>query len=432
MIHLPLLIFILVIFALVIVSYSLERIDFLSISIVLSFLAATVTGLVLEKDIFDFLNYISFEAILVILGISIITKIAQDSNILEYIAVKLFKVARGRRRTFFYLLCTLTTLLAAVITDVVVIIILAPVVIRLCRFLRIQAGTYLMGMSICVNIGSTMTPFSSGKNIIISTAFNLDTLYFIQYFWIFDVVLLVITVFLIDRIFLTKEPRIEQQHRTLYLELINEDVMVENKKMFVFNSIAILITIILLIVLPLIYLTAVFSAFILVIINKNYTKKKAAEFFKEIEWEIIFFFISLYLIIGCLLEAGFKELFELLPFQQLNPLLIPIIVLIFVSIISGFVANNPVAIILLPIVEVLSSSVTSTIPLYFAFIFGLSLGGNLIPQASSVNIMTLKVAKDAKVENLNYKRSLKMGATFTFIHVVLSLGYTILLSLIFG
>jgi len=414
------------------VSYSVERIDFLSISIVLSFLAATVTGIVLEKNILDFIDYISFEAILVILGISIITKIAQDSNILEYLAVKLFKTARGRRRTFFYLLCTLTTLLAAVITDVVVIIILAPVVIRLCRFLRIQAGTYLMGMSICVNIGSTMTPFSTGKNIIISTAFNLDTLYFIQYYWIFALLLLVVTVFLIDRIFLTKEPRIEQQHRTLYLELINEDVMVENKKMFIFNSIAILITIVLLIVLPLIYLTAIFSAFILVIVNKNYTKKKAAEFFKEIEWEIIFFFISLYLIIGCLLEAGFKELFELIPFQELNPLVIPLIALIFVSIISGFVANNPVAVILLPIVEVLSSSVTSTIPLYFAFIFGLSLGGNLIPQASSVNLMVLKVAGDAKVDNLNYKRSLKIGAFFTLIHVVLALGYTVLLNLIFG
>ena len=432
MIHIPLLIFILVLFALVIVSYSVERIDFLSISIVLSFLAATVTGIVLEKNILDFIDYISFEAILVILGISIITKIAQDSNILEYLAVKLFKTARGRRRTFFYLLCTLTTLLAAVITDVVVIIILAPVVIRLCRFLRIQAGTYLMGMSICVNIGSTMTPFSTGKNIIISTAFNLDTLYFIQYYWIFALLLLVVTVFLIDRIFLTKEPRIEQQHRTLYLELINEDVMVENKKMFIFNSIAILITIVLLIVLPLIYLTAIFSAFILVIVNKNYTKKKAAEFFKEIEWEIIFFFISLYLIIGCLLEAGFKELFELIPFQELNPLVIPLIALIFVSIISGFVANNPVAVILLPIVEVLSSSVTSTIPLYFAFIFGLSLGGNLIPQASSVNLMVLKVAGDAKVDNLNYKRSLKIGAFFTLIHVVLALGYTVLLNLIFG
>ncbi|TFF98423.1 MAG: hypothetical protein EU547_01555 [Promethearchaeota archaeon] len=432
MFNIPLLIFVFIIFALVIISYTLEEADFLSISIILSFLAATVTGIVLDLDLEDFIGHINFEAILIILGISVITKIAQDSNILEYIAVKLFRLAGGKRRRFFVLLCTLTTLLAGVITDVVVVIILGPVVIRLCRFLRIQAGTYLVGMGICVNIGSTMTPFSTGKNIIISTAFNLDTFYFIQYYWIFAFILLGVTIYLMDRMFLQEEPHIEKQTKKLYLDLINDDVVIKNKKMFYFNSVAIVLTIVLFVLIPELYLTAIFSAFILVIVNRRFTEKKAVQFFKEVEWEIIFFFISLYLIIGCALEAGFKDLFELIPFNVLDPLLIPIIVLIFVSVVSGFVANNPVAVILLPIIEVLSVSAGGTVPLYFAFLFGLSLGGNLIPQASSVNLMTLSIAKEAEVDNLNYKRSLKVGATFTFIHVSLALIYTLILSFLFG
>jgi Na+/H+ antiporter NhaD/arsenite permease-like protein len=117
----------------------------------------------------------------VILGMSIITKIAQDSNILEYIAVKLFKISKGNQRTFFYLICIITTLLAAVITDVVVVLIIAPVVIRLCRYLKIKAGTYLLGMTICINIGSIITPFSSGENIIISTDFHFFY-YLLQFF----------------------------------------------------------------------------------------------------------------------------------------------------------------------------------------------------------------------------------------------------------
>jgi Na+/H+ antiporter NhaD/arsenite permease-like protein len=432
MINLPLFIFVMVIFALVIASYTLEEADFLSISIILSFFAATVTGIVLNLDLQDFIGHINFEAILIILGISVITKIAQDSNILEYISVKLFRLAGGKRRRFFILLCTLTTLLAAVITDVVVVIILGPVVIRLCRFLRIQAGTYLIGMGICVNIGSTMTPFSTGKNIIISTAFNLDTLYFIEYYWIFALILLVVTIFLMDKMFLQEEPHIEKQTKKLYLDLVSDDVVIKNKKMFYFNSIAIALTIVLFVIIPELYLTAIFSAFILVIVNRRFTEKKAVEFFKEVEWEIIFFFISLYLIIGCALEAGFKDLINLIPFNAIHPFLIPIIVLIFVSIVSGFVANNPVAVILLPIIEVLSTTVGGTVPLFFAFIFGLSLGGNLIPQASSVNMMTLSIAKEGEVENLNYNRSLKVGVTYTFIHVCLALLYTIILSLLFA
>ncbi len=288
--NIPLLIFVFIIFALIIISYTQENIDFVAISIVLSFTAATVTGILMGTTINDFLQSIEFEAILVILSMSIITKIAQDSNILEYLAVKLFKISRGSQRVFFYLICIITTLLAAIITDVVVVLILGPVVIRLCRFLKIRSGTYLLGMTISINIGSIITPFSSGENIIISTAFGLDTLYFIQNYWIFSFTLLLITIFLIDRFYLSKEPKIEEQQKRFVLDLIDADVMVANKKMFYFNSIAIMITIAFFAILPLLYLTAVLSAFILVIINKRYTKKKAAVLLKDVEWEIIFFF----------------------------------------------------------------------------------------------------------------------------------------------
>ncbi|MFX0072403.1 MAG: SLC13 family permease, partial [Candidatus Hermodarchaeota archaeon] len=280
--NLPLLIVIFVIFILMLISYSIKDLDFVAISFGCCFLAATVTGFVMGLDFWIFIRYIEFEAIIVILSMSIITKIAQDSNILEYIAVKLFKISKGNQRTFFYLICIITTLLAAIITDVVVVLILAPVVIRLCRFLKVRAGTYLLGMTICINIGSIITPFSSGENIIISTYFNLDTLYFIQYYWAFSFFLLFVTVFLIDRILLSKEPRIEELQKTFVLDLIDAKVMIENKRMFYFNSIAILITIILFAILPFLYLTAAFSSIFLVLVNKKYTKKQMTDLLRDI------------------------------------------------------------------------------------------------------------------------------------------------------
>ncbi|GAH31966.1 unnamed protein product, partial [marine sediment metagenome] len=208
MINLPLLIFVFIVFALIIISYSMKDVDFVAISLICMFVAAFVTGLVLEVPLifenwFDnFVLSIEWQAIIIILSMSIISKIAQDSNVLEYLAVKIFKISRGNQRYFLYLLCVITTLLAAVISDVVVIIILAPVVVRLCHFLKIRAGTYLLGMTICINIGSIITPFSSGENIIISTWFALDTVFFLQYFWVFSFALLFLTIFLIDKLML--------------------------------------------------------------------------------------------------------------------------------------------------------------------------------------------------------------------------------------
>ena len=428
-----LLITIFIIFGLVLVSYSIKDLDFVAISIFCCFLAATITGFVKGLDFWVFIQFIEFEAIIIILSMSIITKIAQDSNILEYLAVKLFKISKGNQRTFFYLICIITTLLAAIISDVVVVLILAPVVIRLCRFLKVRAGTYLLGMTICINIGSIITPFSSGENIIISTYFNLDTLYFIQYFWAFSFFLLFVTVFLIDKILLSKEPKIEEQQKRFVLDLIDAKTMIQNRKMFYFNSIAILITIALFAILPYLYLTAAFSAFLLVMANKKYTKKSMSDILKDIEWEIIFFFISLYVIIGCLLEAGFKDLFSGIPFQQFNPFVLALIILVSVSLVSGVVANTPTALIFIPIVDFLIVDYGfPSVPLLFALIIGVNIGGNLIPQGAACDMMTLKIAQNNDVENLNFKILLKYGAMFAFIHIILSIGYLFILVLIFG
>jgi len=363
---------------------------------------------------------------------SIITKIAQDSNILEYLAVKLFKISKGDQRVFFYLLCLITTLLAAVISDIVVVLILAPVVIRLCHFLKIRAGTYLLGMTICINIGSIITPFSSGENIIISTAFNLDTVFFIQYFWIFSFVLLFLTMYLIDRLILRKEPKIEFQQKKIVIDLIDADVMIKNKKMFYINSIALIVTIVLFMVLPLLYLTAAISAMLMVLINRKYTKKQMRDLLKDIEWEIIFFFIALYIVIGCLLEAGFREIFDGIPFETLSTFVVCFIVLIIVSLISGFVANTPTALVFIPIINSLIDKGFPAVPLLFAFIIGINLGGNIVPQGAACDVMTLKIAEDSGVENMNYKRLFKTGFSFALFHIIISMGYLLILIVIFG
>ncbi|MEJ2250501.1 MAG: SLC13 family permease [Candidatus Lokiarchaeota archaeon] len=429
-VDIPILIISLITFAIIIISYSIKNADFVAISLLCGFIAATITGLTLGIGIGTFVNFISWEAIIIILSMSIITKIAENSNILEYLAIKLFKISNGDRRVFFYLLCIITTLLAAVITDVVVVLIIGPVVIRLCHFLKIRAGTYLMGMTICINIGSIITPFSSGENIIISTQFGLDTLYFIQNYWIFSFLLLILTVVLIDQLILKKEPKIDSMQKRFVIDLVDSDVIIRNRKVFLFNSIAILVIIVLFAVLPLLYLTALISTMILVLINKAYTKKSLSDLLRDVEWEIIFFFISLYLVIGCLIEAGFKEIFEAIPFFGVNPILLSFLILIIISVLSGFVANTPTALIFIPIIQTLISDFGfNPLPLIFAFIIGINVGGNFFIQGSAADMMTFKIAQDAGVENLNYKRLTKNGAIFAGIHIGASAVYLIILNL---
>ena len=128
--ELPLLLLLFLLFFLIILSYSFKDLDFVAISLLCMFYGATITGLKLGVTFENFINMVEWQAIIIILSMSIITKIAQDSNILEYVAVKLFRFSRGNQSVFLYLLCIITTLLAAIITDVVVVLILAPVKAR--------------------------------------------------------------------------------------------------------------------------------------------------------------------------------------------------------------------------------------------------------------------------------------------------------------
>jgi len=431
---LALLIIIFILFIIIILSYTKSNLDFVAISLLCCFIAASITGLVKGIGFDTFIDFIEWEAIIIILSMSIITKIAQDSNILEFVAVKLFKLSKGEQRIFFWFLCVITTLLAAIISDVVVVLILAPIVIRLCHFLKIRAGTYLLGMTICINIGSILTPFSSGENIIISTAFpELDTLYFIQFYWIISFILLFGTIFLLDKFILSKEPKIEELQKKFVLDLVNTDIIVKNKRMFYFNSIAIIITIVLFGILPLLYLTAIISALILVLVNRNYTRKPMSDILKDIEWEILFFFISLYVVVGCLVEAGFGEIFEIIPFETLNPFLLALIILLITSFISGVVANTPTALIFIPITGLLIEPFGfSSVPLLFSLVIGINLGGNFLPSGAACDMMTLKIARDSGVENFSYKRLLKVGAIFALIHIGISILYLLPLVLIFG
>ena len=434
---LVLLIIIFILFFFIILSYSKSNLDFVAISLLCCFIAATITGLVKGIGIDTFIGFIEWKAIIIILSMSIITKIAQDSNLLEYLAVKLFKLSKGNRRTFFWLLCIMTTFLAAVISDVVVVLILAPIVIRLCHFLKIRAGTYLLGMTICINIGSMLTPFSSGENIIISTAFaELDTLYFIQFYWLFSFILLFCTIYLLDRFILSKEPKIEEAQKKFVIDLIDTEIMIKNKKMFYFNGIAIIITVILFGILPLLFLTAMIATLILVLVNRGYTGKAMSDLLKDVEWEILFFFISLYVVVGCLIEAGFGEIFEMITFEALNPFVLSFIILIIISFISGVVANTPTALIFIPIITTLIDPELgfgfSSAPLFFSLIIGLNLGGNFLPSGAACDMMTLKIARDSGVENFNYKRLLKTGALFAFIHIGISILYLLILIPISG
>ncbi|MHA1744834.1 MAG: hypothetical protein ACTSWW_02475, partial [Promethearchaeota archaeon] len=67
-----------------------------------------------------------------------------------------------------------------------------------------------------------------------------------------------------------------------------------------------------------------------------------------------------------------------------------------------------------------------------AFLFGINLGGNLLPQGATCDLMTLNIAKKNNVKDFTYRSLLKTGGIFALLHIVMCILYLTAFHLITG
>ncbi|MHA1602579.1 MAG: SLC13 family permease, partial [Promethearchaeota archaeon] len=147
---------------------------------------------------------IDWEVILFLFCLFSIVEILNENKIFHQFALYAVNKFHGKPRVMFYMISLISTLIATVIEDLSIAIIFIPIVIEACRKLKINPTPYLFGVTICINLASTLTPFGSAENIIIANHFNLSLYWYLVYLGIFFVVVLAITLFLIDKLILTK------------------------------------------------------------------------------------------------------------------------------------------------------------------------------------------------------------------------------------
>lgn len=472
-----------------------EKRDYLTWSMVLIVIASIVTAALKPsvRDLSFFIDAIDFEVIIFLFCMFIIVEILNDQKIFHHVSQYIVERFQDNLRLLFYSICVISTLVAAFLEDLSVAIIFAPIIIISCRELKVNPTAFLLGMTICINLASTLTPYGSAENILIVNAFDLGFWWFIKNFAPFFLIATVITLVLLDRILLSKyinerkelrdelerllkdymeggeeerteimakiakikkqarfgqyfnnptgfcSPEEKQELKTFYqTESKLKEQLAEykvDKKTLRKNLIAIVIFVILLSSFDKIYVPAILGALLFVFINPVDDKfgNRGANFshyLRKVDLKLLFFFICLFELVALMEVNGTIDYIQdiVLNLSHLQILTISCAVLILTSILSAFMDNAPVTIIFIPIVESLL-----TIPgldqsiLVFSFILGVNLGGNILPQGSACDMMTLEIAKDYDVKDMNYRKLFKYGALFSLIHIALGVGYMIIL-----
>jgi len=428
---------------LVIVLFFEEK-DYIFYSILLITIAGIISAIFLEeaRQILFYIDSIEWEVVIFLVAMFIIVEILKEKKFFDEIAIKIVGRFYAHPRKMFYIICVTSTLMASIVEDLSIAMIFGPIIVVAARKLNLSAAPFLLGMTICINIAATLTPFGSAPNILIANELNLDFIWFISNIGVYFLISLFLTLVILDKIIL-KQEIIRCQNQVCVSEEIDEEVLLYKEKNvqlnFYKNLGALIIFVLLLIFISEIFLAGILGALIFLIINPVKNKKgkttiSLSYYINKVDYRLIFFFICLFVFVGLMQLNGTITFFEFLleNVSAENELVLAFIILIVTSILSGFLDNTPVTIIFIPIISLLAGLPEfSRGPLIVAFILGINLGGNFLPQGSAADMMTLQIAQENDVFNLSYKRLTKVGTLFALLHIFLGMIYLTLMVIFF-
>jgi len=429
-------------FIVLVIVLFFEKLDYLIYSIAIIVVAGLFTAIFIPEaqDLENYFTAIEWEIVFFLIIFFCIVEILNETGFFQELARRLVNRYKSNLRKLFYIICIISTLTAAFIEDLSVAIIFVPIIILACQELEINSTPFLLGMTICINLASTLTPFGSAQNILIANHFNLSTLWFIVNLGPFFVISTFLTLFFLDQFVLTKE--IKHPTPGMCEDIEGKEVLQQIKvedKVFKKNFYGFIILIILLIIIPSILIAGLIGLVIFVLLNpvkdkKGKSRPNVSHYLRKVDYKLIFFFICLFILVY-LMELNGTIIFIEDFFVQIstdNLFLLCLMILIITSVLSGFIDNTPVTIMFIPIVEILIGiEGVNSIPLLIAFITGINIGGNFLPQGSACDMMTLELATKECVPGLNYKKLTKIGGTFAVIHVLLAIGYIIIIIFLF-
>ncbi len=448
-----------------------------------------------EEAEIQLLQSIDWEVVVFLFCLFTIVEILNEKKVFHQIALLIVNKYHDQPRKMFYILSITSTLIATVIEDLSVAIIFIPIVIEACKKMDINPTPYMYGVTICINLASTLTPFGSAENIIIANQFDLSLLWHLIYLGVYFVIALIITLYLLDKIILTRQLKKRNIAHSTYsipgyfsvgklerdiqrekeyskkirksvilrgrkeeeLEKIievqslqNSDLFVHqneilklkiNKKEFKKNMIGLIIFIIMLTTITSIILSGLLGLIMFVLLNpikidlEGNKEPSLSTYIKRIDAKLIYFFIILFLMVHYMkvakITAGLEQMVENL--ASSNIFLISIGILFITSLLSGLLDDAPITILFLPIIADLITHIPSAkTPLLIAFTLGINLGGNFLPQGAACDMMTLDLARKHKVEGFTYKNFTIVGGFFALLHIFLGVIYIYIFLLFFS
>ena len=381
-----------------------------------------------------YIEAVDWEVIAIIIGSSLFVDVTSRSGLFSWVAIKLTKASAGDPLKLLWYYGGMTVLFSAVLNNVTAMIIVGS--LTGVSLKKLGQGKLLLGFLLVegflTNVGGLLTLISSVPNIIVGNAAGISFVDFFIKASPYVLVATVATLFLGAKLFRIHalQSDSERLEAAELIQSFDENDGIHSPSFFWFSSIA-LVAFILAIattsITPVVKdlgMGFVAMSFAVLVLAKF--KHEVSEFYREIDWDLILFFMSLFVVINVMEHAQVLTLIGqgvawLIGDGESS--LGTAALLLSSSIFSSVTDNIPLAAMLAKILGNLNISGDSS--LWWSVVFGANLGGNITPIGSASTLVAVTIIHKYKL-NLSFAGFVKIALPFALMQITLAVAYVLL------
>jgi len=278
--------------------------------------------------------------------------------------------------------------------NVTTVVLIAPITILICELLGLIPVPFLISEALLANVGGVGTLVGDPPNVLIGSAVPFTFNDFLVHAMPVVIITWLATLVLVTWLFrndLQATP--EMAHRVNQLDPTKAlDHPQTARKILIVLAVVIL----LFFVHHIFHLSPSFialggaAAALLWVRPEDMTK-----LLEHIEWSVLIFFASLFVMIGGLEASGVLEKVAqaVVHVSDINPVLLGVIMIWVVGGLSAVVDNIPITIALIPVLQGMGASGINVQPLWWALVFGAGFGGNGTIIGATANVVVVSLSE---------------------------------------
>ncbi|WP_152966138.1 SLC13 family permease [Pseudobacteroides cellulosolvens] len=369
---------------------------------------------------------IDYNTLGLLISMMVIVIITRKTGVFEYLGIKTVKLAKGEPWKIMLFLSIITGVLSAFLDNVTTILLIIPLTFSVAKDLHINPVPFIIAQIFASNTGGTATLIGDPPNIMIGGAIGLSFMDFIKNVAGVAFFNLIVTSVLYVIFYRSKIHTLDENKKKVIM--MNENEAIKDKWLMV-KSLTVLGLTILGFMLHGVFhyesaTIAIAGAVVLLLISGH----KPHKIFEEIEWNTIFFFAGLFILVGGIKESGLIKLLAegILDVTNGNPTLTMLGILWVSAIASAFVDNIPFVATMIPMIQDLGDMSNMDLgPLWWALSLGACLGGNGTIIGASANVIASGMALEHG-HKITFGKFFKVAFPMMIITLIISTIYMII------